>query len=1117
MSEGSGGSNSGDFEAPSEEEEDEAAASARESEKSDGGSASSRRSDAAASQRSRKSGREPPSAGGRSGGAEQVKATVAERVAHIEQVVHKEAVPDAPKPSVQTSSAGAAEAPLLPSAPSAPSAPLLGASQDFAEGGLVDGQGLMSAAPTVAGMGADTEGPVSAFAASLGEAGGVDLEDTFGRTAGCELASHSQFGLETGEVGLSATGGSAGREAQIGRAACELVSLVRPSKGEPSRLQEIWSKVAEEGAQLPGSWDETLSGALDAARCGDWTLCAYLAARCFIKHGGADGGGAKALEAPDERCSSTLWLEVAAPVVLEVPRGQERLCVRFEDGKEPEWLPTDQIGTGGVSPQGLLFARGRGRGRLVAGVEGSAEHFNVGATLELSQLQWRKTRLRRLLMEDEARLALRRLLVQRRPEEEPRPAFLDKKVPTAHVPGIWYHVLAFPLGGDPTKALLRPVSRSWAPGQRESAERAVRHLGETLAAQCAKAGQWDLVEVLFKAGVSCPELAREFEDVCGVLPVLRRQWRRDMLPNCGRIQSLLELAATVVVPPPRAMADASPMLRVLNALRPHGLADLGADPAGRRPPLILATAMAERWDVVRSLLRLPQDLLVCAESFLESTAAFRAPQDVLELADARRQIEAGQPRRPRTLREYFERRISGEVMGHDLVPHGFKLEDGALRCPGGVEVLDLVLNLAGVTAPGTGAEVLFVALSPSDVGEARAAEADRASAILPLNLSGRTAAVQDAALASSEHWLAVLAPAGYLRRSESGVLRLVVPQNCLPLPNIVRAATVRVTVETPCCGAPLPDVAIFASRRQVGVTDQDGTATFDLPPGRHLLSAPSCSAAEVVLVVQSGSTGALPVRLPADGELFLYLQDLTYDDVCKDGVYLSCNRNKFAEEAEPFEGDAKLPGGLPPPSRMGERFVGVARVAPGTRCSESLKALQPQTTDGRSFQRDEDLAWFDDFQSECQVALLFSNLPIRIGNLLGRRRGQQPPTPKAATGSSGAGRAAEREEAVGARELAEELGRRLGGLGLSGLEASIMAPVQRPSTQGSSRRASSAAGPARQLAAAAYPPFQRARGSSARRDAPGPFGFRPGGAARGSRPSPCHGATRTRLRACPLH
>ncbi|CAE7795967.1 unnamed protein product [Symbiodinium sp. CCMP2456] len=99
-------------------------------------------------------------------------------------------------------------------------------------------------------------------------------------------------------------------------------------------LEEIY-KIAQETV-LPGGLVANHETALDAARSGDWALCTYLAARCCQED------PAK-LAALDERCHRTLWIEVAAPVVVDIPRGQERLLVMQEGETEPEWVPTDRL------------------------------------------------------------------------------------------------------------------------------------------------------------------------------------------------------------------------------------------------------------------------------------------------------------------------------------------------------------------------------------------------------------------------------------------------------------------------------------------------------------------------------------------------------------------------------------------------------------------------------------------------------------------------------------------------------------------------------------------------------------------------------------------------------
>ncbi|CAJ1369118.1 unnamed protein product, partial [Effrenium voratum] len=180
----------------------------------------------------------------------------------------------------------------------------------------------------------------------------------------------------------------------------------------------IWKQVLDqEDARLPGC--VSLERALDAARSGDWGLCAYLSARLFKDLGG-DAQAAQRLGDLDERCHRYLWLAVACPSVVDIPPGQERLRLRLEDGGEPRWIPTDLLESE-IFPNGTVVVRsGKSQvlGQLVekefqclqcslmnppaaqrCGHCGHsreeqrsrwAEHFNPGEQLELSQLQWQK-------------------------------------------------------------------------------------------------------------------------------------------------------------------------------------------------------------------------------------------------------------------------------------------------------------------------------------------------------------------------------------------------------------------------------------------------------------------------------------------------------------------------------------------------------------------------------------------------------------------------------------------------------------------------------------------------------------------------------------------------------
>ncbi|CAE7883145.1 hypothetical protein AK812_SmicGene34377 [Symbiodinium microadriaticum] len=113
-----------------------------------------------------------------------------------------------------------------------------------------------------------------------------------------------------------------------------LRAMMEKKELDLEEIEEIY-KIAQETV-LPGGLVANHETALDAARSGDWALCTYLAARCCKED------PAK-LAALDERCHRTLWIEVAAPVVVDIPRGQERLLVMQEGETEPEWVPTDRL------------------------------------------------------------------------------------------------------------------------------------------------------------------------------------------------------------------------------------------------------------------------------------------------------------------------------------------------------------------------------------------------------------------------------------------------------------------------------------------------------------------------------------------------------------------------------------------------------------------------------------------------------------------------------------------------------------------------------------------------------------------------------------------------------
>eukprot|EP00929_Paragymnodinium_shiwhaense_P088918 TRINITY_DN49220_c0_g1_i1.p1 TRINITY_DN49220_c0_g1~~TRINITY_DN49220_c0_g1_i1.p1 ORF type:complete len:1104 (+),score=184.47 TRINITY_DN49220_c0_g1_i1:105-3416(+) len=174
--------------------------------------------------------------------------------------------------------------------------------------------------------------------------------------------------------------------------------------------EKIWERVVKDGERLPGDWDDTLQGALDAARKGDPGVCAYLAARCFSR----SDDGAAALSALDARAQDALWHVAVDPVVMELPLGQERLWVELDSSSKGEWIPTNLVTVDeGVQLPGegvAVRVRGRGSGRLPKGLQGSAECFNAGALVDLSQAHWSRRKMKRLVLKKTERLELRRLL-----------------------------------------------------------------------------------------------------------------------------------------------------------------------------------------------------------------------------------------------------------------------------------------------------------------------------------------------------------------------------------------------------------------------------------------------------------------------------------------------------------------------------------------------------------------------------------------------------------------------------------------------------------------------------------------------------------------------------------
>jgi len=785
----------------------------------------------------------------------------------------------------------------------------------------------------------------------------------------------------------------------------ELADMITPDTGRPPEPQKIWDHVMETDAVLPGSWDATALGALDAARRREWGVCTYLAARCYNDLGGADGG-VKALAETDYRVQNVLWHLGADPIVLEVPKGHEKFLVCIDGCEDPELVPTDKLVESSLqipgisdSPSDKVKVRGRGSAKLAKGWDNSAERFKVGEIVELSQMQWVGRKLRRLVLSRDERIDLRAWLNRAETSGEGAevPEFLSRRG-TGHVPGGLFHVLSYPLAGHLDRVLLRPAERSWTESQRKAVESCSSSLGETLLGQCAKGGQWQLVETLLRAGVPFTDLTEEFADVCGSHPVVRRRWKVDLRAGgLTNSRSLMEMAAD---------ADGvQPLRGIVESLKERDeLPDPDTDQQGR-PPLVATAAQSQRWDILQLLL---EELEVSVLPLADWPGMSRAPAEVLEIVQGRAQEERVKGRRARTLTEYFERVLAGEQMGNELLPRNFSLCDGALQHANGNQVLATGVRLGGVPL-GANGQVAFVELSDEELSLASEA-AHEAGTVLPLDLSrsalsgysgppGESAERRRVSNSPEKEkpsqWLPVLCPSGYLRPGPSLELLLRVPRNCVPTPYIPRV-TVKVSVVTPCCGKAVKGVLVHFDERRAGMTDENGTVELSLPAGRHMLTAPDQASARISVDVDLNGSGQQYVQLMMDGEMFLFLQDMSFDDVQEEWMMLCANRNDLPAGAKSFtaatsssvhslsSASTRSPNSRRDNENPPHHLNKYLRVEVGKKCGDALLSLEAELskTFGDRFDSNPDyLQWVENFKDECSLAMLFSGVPMRLGKL----------------------------------------------------------------------------------------------------------------------------------------
>lgn len=708
----------------------------------------------------------------------------------------------------------------------------------------------------------------------------------------------------------------------------DLALMVRPPAGSPSSVQDIWDKVVGDDVRMPGTFDLSVHGALEAARQGDWALCAYLAARCF-KDAGSEEDGARALAQPDTLVGEFLWMTGMDPIVVDVPLGLERLWVKPDDTQEPELIPSHRLAPR-MTSDGLVAIHGRCAGTLARGLRSSAERLVPGTILEMSHLvcpqatvqatpqgqHQRKTQQRRPASAGPVRpggqcgvVPLRRLQLQ--PEDlrtvysilheevhEDEESWCDH-VKAKLMVGGRYHVLCYPLAGDLTKVLLRPVRRPVLPVGTLLA------LGETLASQCAKSGQWELLRVLLKAGVPCPDLAKEFANLCGRQPAVRRRWLQDLSAVEGRPTSLIALAA-------QSSAGAQSLATLLRALReaqqPVYIQDCQLADG---QPILEGLAEAFKWDMVKAILEeLEEEGTLCAASMVDlakSPSLSHAPREVLELIEGLLLVERTTGVRARSLKEYFERQVAGEVMD-GLGPLGFNQADGTLTDHiSRLLVLDCASRLLGARfIPGAGTEIIFARVPSESLEAAAAALASPGCAMLPVDLGGRAATLRDPSEGGA--WLPLLCPTAYLSSCGAGNLDvLCIPAGHIPTPYVLQPS-VHVSVVTPCCRQPLAGVIVQIGGHRAGVTNASGSLLLTLPPGRHVISAPGVSRhSEEVEVKASGCQEPTAVNLTMSSELFVFLSDMSSDEESwRRGIMLVANRDAIPNSAEPYLGPVSL-------------------------------------------------------------------------------------------------------------------------------------------------------------------------------------------------------------------
>lgn len=794
-----------------------------------------------------------------------------------------------------------------------------------------------------------------------------------------------------------------------------MVMLVRPPGGrEAGKASEIW-ELAKQGARMPGEWTVSPQTVLDAALAKDWPLCAYLAA--VVATDKEHGQGPDSLAQPDERYQDWFWYTVVSPIVVEV---------QAED--RPRRSAGSGFCAGGVYHEGVLV----GNGAATKSQRSVTSCFKPGATLQLGG-----QRMRRLKLEEQDILEVRRLFQAGEPADKEAArsakdqlAAMARKAGSMYISGGRFRVMAYPLAGDKTKALLRPEAAAWTSEQK----RAVRTVGESAIGQVVKARKWDIVEMMLRSGVPCPDLSREFIGLAGEKQPKKndedtkdepavQQWRSDILHTVGRTPcysirrgdtpfhmldgnrpyTVLECAAWF------SEEGSDTFRRVLLAMASggHNLDLLGGRNA---KPLIVAAAERQRWDIVQTVLELSTHTLdtdgkpvaallaveVGVEELKESPALRLATTAVHELLKVK---EDESPVRAKNLTDYFRRVTKSEIVTHDHAPADFSLSgDGVyLERGDGMRLLSACLRL-GENASSGKSRMLFLKVSEAEFERACKAASD-SSLVLPVSLDKKRVQAKPPSEAGT-CWLVADCPDTFVAEEE-----VRVPVNCSPWPSVTPLVPITVEVVSPCCNKRLAGAPVHINDVKVGDTGPKGEpVTCRVPVGTWRCGSAGLTTGFVMVTASPDEDSAVvpedkvDATIVTDGAIFVYLQKNEVDEddpdaeVFPDMVKLSANPADYLGSSEckfdSFAGKVRMNSRR---ARLNPRRIEPVVCLQGhMKCYAQLKSLCV-SCDRAEFQPNDDLhGWFDTINDDngCVYAEMFPGNPQRLGNAIDESRHQ---------------------------------------------------------------------------------------------------------------------------------